>query len=99
MPTTVAIRKGRLLHLLEDLDVPEQELLKLNVEVIAQGEDEIYSPVSVHHDYYVYIKPPSNGKVCYLSETFPPQGRARADLVDELRGRGRFGSVEPPALL
>ena len=57
MPTTIAIRKGRLLYLLEDLDVPEQELLKLNVKVIAQGEDEIYSPVSLHHDYYVYVKP------------------------------------------
>jgi len=62
MPTVVAIRKGRLLHLLEDMDVPEQELLKLSVEVIAQGEDEIYSPVSVHHDYYVYIKPHLQGQ-------------------------------------
>jgi hypothetical protein len=57
VPATVAIRKGRLLHLLEDLDVPEQELLKLSVEVIAQGKEEIYSPVSVHHDYYIYVKP------------------------------------------
>ena len=55
--TIIVIYKDGVLHPLGGLDWPERQLLKLRVEIVAQGEEEIFSPVSVHHDYYIYLKP------------------------------------------